>query len=101
MEGVRVRMSVTPSLVEVDNSQAWELLGRNPDFPHLFKCGYGHYYRPYPGMLVTSYQGQKVSDETGRMGLGMIVSVRRHPEPKGVVVYKCLVLWNYRHSLTI
>lgn len=54
-----------------------------------------------PGMLVASYQGQRHLDATGRMGLGMIVSVLSHPQPHGDIRQLCLVLWNYRHSQTI
>jgi len=84
------------ALTQQDNCTTWELLGQDEQFPHLFRCGDRHYYRPYPGMLVTSYMGQKHLDRTGRIGIGIIVGVIPYEKPHGDMRYECYVLWNFR-----
>ena len=83
------------SLTEVNNCMAWEVVGRNTEFPWLFECGKRHYHRPYPGMLVTSYYGQERVAKEGLMGLGVVVSVVPHPKVHGDVKWLCLTLWNF------
>lgn len=86
------------SLTQQDNCTTWELVGRNAEFPDLMECGSQHYVKPYPGMLVTSYKGQKRLDKTGIVGIGIIVGVVPLEHPHGDVKFECYVLWNFRES---
>ncbi len=80
----------------VDNCQAWgEIVGVHSEYRDLVKTDGTTYRRIWPGMLVTSHHGQKHFDETGRLGLGIVIEVQPHPEPKGDIRYMCGVLWNY------
>lgn len=83
----------------VDNSMAWgEVRGRNHKFPDLLECGDDHHYRPFPGMLVTSYEGQLDRMRRrglDRPGLGIVVAVTPHPEARGSVNWQCTVVWNW------
>jgi hypothetical protein len=86
------------SLTQQDNCTTWELLGQNKQLPNLFECGSQHYSRPYPGMLVTSYKGQKHLDATGHMGLGIIVGVVPLERTHGDMKFECYVVWNFREA---
>jgi hypothetical protein len=84
-------------LSQVDNCQAWgQIVGQDKEFPHLIKCDGTTYEKVWPGMLVTSYNGQKHTDETGRLGLGIVIEVQPHPEARGDIRFMCTVLWNWR-----
>ncbi len=84
------------SLTTVDNCQAWGIIvGRNPEFPDLVLTDRTTPRQIWPGMLVSSYDGQKHLDATGKLGLGMVIAVRPHPCPRGDVRFLCVVLWNF------
>ena len=83
------------SLTQQDNCMTWELIGQHDEFPELFKCGNS---TPYPGMLVTSYKGQKRLDKTDLIGIGIVVGVVPYEKPHGDMRYECYVLWNFRES---
>jgi hypothetical protein len=86
------------ALTQQDNCTTWELLGQDTQFPNLFRCGDRQYFRPYPGMLVTSYKGQKHLDKTGLIGIGIIVGVVPLERAHGDMKFECYVLWNFRES---
>lgn len=84
------------TLSEVDNTCAHgPVIGPHPEFPWIMSTGDGPRERPMPGALVTSYYGQLHLDATGRLGLGVIVAVFPHPEPRGDVQFRVTVVWNF------
>lgn len=84
---------VEVTLTESDNTVVWYLIGRNQQFPDLMHCDHTP---PVPGQLVSSYNGQRYLEKKGRMGLGMIIGVIKHPHPLGSCQWWCYVLWNFR-----
>jgi len=86
------------ALTQQNNCTTWELLGQSDEFPGTFETGKGHYDRPYPGMLVTSYKGQRHLDKTKHIGIGIIVGVVPLEKPHGDMRFECYVLWNFKES---
>lgn len=85
------------SITYVDNSRAWgPVMGRHAVYPDLLS--FGDHVRPYPGMLVSSYLGERLLELTGMVGLGVVLAVLPHPEPRGDVRSVCIVLWNFDAS---
>lgn len=87
-------------LETVENTIAWgEVVGRNRRFPVLLECSGKHWNDPFPGMLVTNYDGADIRRmrSTGRdhFGLGIVVAVAPHPEPHGCMKWLFTIIWNW------
>jgi len=81
-----------------DNSQVWgNIIRRNKEFLDLLDFDSTHYKHPYPGMLVSCYEGGNARMGERRLGLGLVVAVTPHPKPMGDVRWLCTVVWNFEN----